>query len=223
MISRKLKAAFYGIAGPLMSFNGLIYKSFRAPVLGNTKTVRVQLGPGQQNYFNGWINVDANLFTAKIDVWADLRNQLPFKKNSVDIFYSHHVVEHLPDLKGHIENMYYCLKPGGKIRIGGPNGDSAINRFLANDTTWFGDFPDKRISIGGRFENFIFCRQEHLTILTFSYVEELLRGAGFVKINKRLPVKDTGFPELIDQQVLSKEWEDNFDMPHTLIIEAEKL
>jgi hypothetical protein len=28
---------------------------------------------------NGWISVDANFLAAKIDIWADLRNKLPFK------------------------------------------------------------------------------------------------------------------------------------------------
>ncbi|HZV69776.1 MAG TPA: methyltransferase domain-containing protein [Saprospiraceae bacterium] len=222
MISRRLKAAFYSLAGPLMKLNGVVYKSFRSPSKGDKKRILVQLGPGKANYLNEWINVDANIFSAKIDVWGDLRNPLPFKDNSVDFFYSHHVVEHLPDLESHFKSMFKSLKPGGKVRIGGPNGDSAINRFIANDSKWFGDFPYKRTSIGGRFENFVFCRQEHLTILTFSYLEELFGNAGFIKITNRLPVKDTGYPEIIDQQVLSKEWEDNFTYPHTLIIEAEK-
>jgi hypothetical protein len=29
-----------------------------------------------------------------------------------------------------------------------------------NDSGWFINFPENRQSIGGRFENFIFCRQE---------------------------------------------------------------
>ena len=222
MISRNAKAAFYTIAGPLMRINGFIYKGLRSPAKGNPKQVLVHLGPGQKNYLDGWINVDANLFTAKIDVWADLRNPLPFKENSVDFFYSHHVIEHLPDLQQHFAYLYSCLKPGGKIRIGGPNGDNAINRFMANDLSWFGDYPDKRKSIGGRFENFIFCRREHLTILTYSFLDELLSNAGFIKIIKRLPVRDTGYPGFIGEQVLSKEWEDSYDMPHTLLVEAEK-
>jgi len=206
-----------------MKLSGKMYKVLKAPAIHNSNIVLVHLGPGQKNYLDSWINVDANLLTAKVDVWADLRNPLPFKDNSVDIFYSHHVIEHLPDLQRHFDELYRCLKTSGKIRIGGPNGDMAIDRFVANDNVWFGDFPDKRNSIGGRFENFIFCRQEHLTILTFSFIEELLTKSGFAKIKKRLPVKETGFPEYINQQVLTKEYENDFDFPHTLIIEAEKI
>lgn len=202
-----------------MYANGLLYKYLRAPRRG---VVKVHLGPGQKNYLDGWVNVDANMFTGKCDLWADLRNPLPFRDGTVDFFYSHHVIEHLPDLPRHFREMYRCLKPGGKIRVGGPNGDSAIRKFVENDHAWFSDFPDRRASIGGRFENFIFCRGEHLTILTLSYLTELAAEAGFQNIRLCQPITETRFPEFIDPQVLSKEWEPTPECPHTLLIEAER-
>src|SRR5947209_5397502 len=94
MISRRLKAAYYSLFRMHMKINSMLYKAVRSPSEG---LVKVHLGPGQKNYLPGWINVDANLFTAKIDVWANLCDPLPFRDNSVDVFYSHHVIEHLPD------------------------------------------------------------------------------------------------------------------------------
>jgi len=222
MITRRLKATFYSLMGPLMRVNGKIYRQFRSPSASGNKTIKVQLGPGQQNYLDGWINVDANFISAKIDVWSDLRFPLPFRDNSVDFYYSHHVIEHLPNLPFHFQEMFRSLKPGAAFRIGGPNGDSAIHKFIQNDSEWFTDFPDKRKSIGGRFENFIFCRQEHLTILTFSYMQELLEAAGFVNLKKCTPTRETYHPAMVDQLLFSKEWETDFDFPHTLIIEGEK-
>ena len=219
MLSRRAKAAFYNLAGPLMLVNGALYRSIRAPKAG---CVKVHLGPGQGNYLSGWINVDANLFTARIDVWADLRNKLPFRTATVDAFYSHHVIEHLPNLAFHFHELFRCLKPGGVIRLGGPNGDSAIRKFLENDSTWFSDFPDRRTSVGGRFENFIFCRQEHLTILTFSWIEELATAAGFVELRVCQPKEETGYPAVFDSSVLEKEWESTPACPHTLIVEGRK-
>lgn len=218
MVSRKTKATFFATTSPLMKINGILYRYFRAPKSGELK---VHLGPGQNNYIEGWINVDANMFTGKCDVWADLRNPLPFRSGTVDAMYSHHVIEHLPNIHFHFREVYRCLRPGGIYRVGGPNGDSAISKFMENDLRWFGDFPESRASIGGRLENFIFCRQEHLTILTYSYLEEMMTDAGFTDLRLCLPLKETHYPELF-QECLLKEYESDFDTPHTLIIEGVK-
>jgi predicted SAM-dependent methyltransferase len=218
MMPRWAKAAFYAVCGPLMMANGRLYRFFRAPQQG---IIRVQLGPGRENYMPGWINVDANMFTGKCDVWADLRNPLPFHDETVDAMYSHHVIEHLASVERHLRDVFRCLKPGGVYRVAGPNGDSAIRKFVEQDASWFGDFPDKRTSIGGRFENFIFCRGEHLTILTYSYLQEIMNLVGFEKIDRCLPVTETRYPEMFGS-CLEKEWESCFDVPHTLVIEAVK-
>ena len=57
------------------------------------------------------------------------------------------VIEHLPDLPGHFAEMFRALKPGGVFRIGGPNGDSAIRKFVEGDSAWFSDFPDKAVAV----------------------------------------------------------------------------
>jgi predicted SAM-dependent methyltransferase len=204
-----------------MRCSAAFYRHFLAPVEG---PARVHLGPGHTNYLPGWINVDANVFTGRADVWADLRGPLPFRDESVDLFYSHHVIEHLPDstLPFHVAEMYRCLKRGGGIRIGGPNADEAMRKCLDNDVEWFSSWPDARRSAGGRFANFILCRGEHLAILTESYLRELLEDAGFVDIQRRVPGSDTGLAPWIDAAVLAKEPEPTPAAPHTLMVEARK-
>lgn len=218
MLSRTAKAAFYAVAGPLMTANGAFYRLWRAP---RRTGLKVQLGPGQEKYLPGWINVDANMWTAKADVWADLRNRLPFRDGTVAAMYSHHVIEHLPDLWSHFRDVFRCLQPGGVYRVGGPNGDSAIAMFTAGRSDWFWDFPDPRKSLGGRLENFIFCRQEHLTILTESYLREILEAAGFIDIRVCLPIRESGRPDLF-ANCMRMEFETHFDAPHTLVMEAAK-
>jgi len=219
MLTRIQKEAFYRLAGPLLAANALVYKALRAP--RQPASLKVQLGPGQKNYLPGWVNVDANMFSGKCDLWADLRNPLPFHKGTVDAFYSHHVIEHLPDLDSHFRDVFRCLKPGGVYRLGGPHGENAARKFLEGDANWFSDFPVKRKSIGGRLENFIFCRQEHLTILTPSFLEELLLAAGFSGMKFCLPKKETTRPDLFSE-CLALEYEDDWICPHTLIAEAFK-
>jgi predicted SAM-dependent methyltransferase len=117
MISHELRSLFYVAMRLPMRLNAIFYKSFRAPRAGK---VKVHLGPGQKNYIDGWINLDANFISARIDVWADLANPLPFRDASVDAFYSHHVIEHLPDptISSLFNEIFRCLKPGGMMRIG---------------------------------------------------------------------------------------------------------
>ena len=218
MLSLRTKAAFYLLADPFMKANGLLYRWLRAPRNGK---VKVHFGPGQKNYIVGWLNLDANMFTGKCDVWINLRNPLPFNDSTVDAAYSHHVIEHLRNLQSHFHDVYRCLKPGGVYRVGGPNGDAAIEKYIQNDKDWFGDFPVSHMSIGGRLENFIFCSQEHVTILTYSYLEELMSEAGFINIKSCIPSKQTNYLDLF-KECLAKEDESDFEHPHTLIVEGEK-
>jgi SAM-dependent methyltransferase len=221
MIGLVSRNAYYVFMAIPMRINGALYRRFRAPRAG---TVKVHLGPGREKYLDGWINVDANIFTAKADVLADLRNPLPFPDSSVDIFYSHHVIEHLPDslLPFHFAEMYRCLKPGGVFRIGGPHGDNAAAKLIAGDTDWFLDMPDNRASVGGRFANFILCGGQHLTILTLSYLAELATAAGFRNVRACQPCTETFHRPLIDDAVLKGEWPFSPECPHTLIVEADK-
>jgi predicted SAM-dependent methyltransferase len=204
-----------------MRVNAWIYRRFRAP---HTGVVKVHLGPGRRHYLEGWINVDANFISARIDVWANFACGLPFRSGTVDIFYSHHVIEHLPDdlLNAHFREMYRCLKPGGGFRVGGPHAESAARKLLEGDCAWFSDFPDNRRSVGGRFANFILCRGEHLTILTPSYLQEVAENAGFAEVHVRRAGYETGWREFIDTKVLSLEDQDSRDVPQTLIVEARK-
>ena len=221
MISRRLKSTYYLVFSLPMRINGALYKKFRCPRSG----LKVHLGPGQKNYIEGWINVDANFINARCDVWTDFAQSLPFPDNSVDLLYSHHVMEHLPDtqLQRHLSEIYRVLREGGGLRIGVPHLGNACHKYVQGDHSWFSDFPDKRLSIGGRFTNFIFCRGEHLTALDESYLTELARLVGFTDIKFCLPTKETTLDELgVNEDVLQKEWESDFSCPHTLIMEAKK-
>ena len=224
MISRETKALYYAVMRIPMRLSGLVYWAVRAPKRGNKTTIKVQLGPGQKNYLDGWINLDANFLTAKCDVWANLENPLPFRNDSVDVFYSHHVIEHLPDRKlvWHFREMFRCLKRGGMVRAGGPNGDMAIRKYLEGDEKWFGNFPDRHARIGGKLKNFIFCRNEHLTILTPSYLREIAEAAGFERISVCTPGRSTTNADLIEERLLEFETWSSPTEPHTLLIECYK-
>jgi prepilin-type processing-associated H-X9-DG protein len=131
------------------------------------------------------------------------------------------VIEHLPDrhLPTHFRQMFRALRPGGGIRVGGPDVGTACARLVAGDLGWFSTFPVARKSSGGRFANFVFCDGEHLTALSESYLRELAEAAGFVEIRRMLPCRESG---LVGREVLDLEYENDFEHPHTVIIEARK-
>lgn len=223
MTSERVKSLFYILLGPFMKASGALYRKLRAPE--GSEAVKVHLGPGQEKYLEGWINVDANFLTAKVDVWADLKNKLPFRDSSVDVFYSHHVIEHLPDklLPFHFREIYRCLKPGGVFRVGGPNGHAAMKKYFQGDKEWFHDFPDERESVGGKLANFILCRNKHFTILTPSYLDEISSKAGFPDISICEPKKETNYPELIGEEVLNQEIGHEYsEVKSTLVVEGQK-
>ena len=217
MTPRWVKQFFYLLLRIPMWINGRLYRAFRHPA----EPIRAHLGPGKHRYIAGWVNLDANLLSARIDLWANLMDPLPFRDGSVAAIYSYHVIEHLPDrhLPTHFREMFRVLGPGGGIRVGGPDAGNACAKFLAGDLPWFSTYPVKRESIGGRFANFIFCSGEHLTALSESYLRELAEAAGFVAVKRTLPCRQS---ELFGREVLDLEYEDDFETPHSVIIEARK-
>lgn len=217
MISHAVRVTYYALLSPIMRLNAAKHRLFDAPA----SSTRAQLGPGRNNYLPGWVNVDANLVSSHPDIWSDLRYKLPFRDSSLVAIYSHHVIEHLPNLDFHFHEMFRCLRPGGVIRVGGPNGDNAIIAMQRNNLRWFGDWPTKRRSIGGRFENFIFCKGEHLTILTESFLRELAEDAGFIDLKVVSP-KSTNYPDSFDGAVFDNEPLSSAELPNTLLIEARR-
>ena len=220
-IRQEYKRLIYFLSWPFHLVNGWFYRHFRAPRSG---VVKVQVGPGKRSYFKGWINLDGNMFTGTCDVWVNFHNPLPFADASVDLVYSYMVIEHLRDPFFHFQEMYRVLKPGGVFRVGAPNADTAIRKFVEKDIGWFWDFPDKRESLGGKFNNFIFCREEHLSITTYDFLEECATRAGFRKEDVHICRSglDTSFPNLIEPHVLETEYEGNRVDPYSHVIEGQK-
>ncbi len=221
MLSRRAKVGFYLVFGPIMRINGWIHSRFRSPSKSIPDLLRVHLGPGPKKYLAGWVNVDANMFTGKCDIWADLRHPLPFRDESVDAVYSYHVIEHLPDIEKHLTDVFRILKPGGVYRLGGPNGDTAIQKFVEGDHSWFDDWPDHYESIGGRMANYLLCRNEHIAILTESFLRELSLRAKYSRAVRLSAHIETEHPDLF-ADCIATEYERDNRYPRNLIIELTK-
>lgn len=209
--------AFWGIAKATLP-NYLFRRYFRRGLSTGSAT-HLHLGCGPK-YLPGFLNIDGNPFN-KIDFWLDVRNGLPFPSNSVDSIYSTHMFEHFyPDeLNPLLRECLRVLRPEGGVRLIVPNLESAIKAYIQSQNNWFYDsFPRHFDSLGGRFSNFIFCDGQHRTAFDFTYLDEVLKKAGFRKVEKSAE----GESRLYKSAVPVYEPGDSTDLPHHLYIEAFK-
>jgi SAM-dependent methyltransferase len=99
------------------------------------------------------------------DVKADICD-LPFEDNSFDFILCNHVLEHIPDDKKAMHELYRILKPGGI-------GIFQIPQDLSRETTFEDDTitdPKKRAKIFGQYD--------HVRVYGRDYFEKL-RSVGF--------------------------------------------
>lgn len=91
---------------------------------------KVQLGSGS-NGSDNYINMDFDK-NPGVDIVQDLRRKLPFPDNSIEEFYSHHVLEHFnyPELDSLLAEVFRCLKPGGKLISRIPDFEHSAKQFL---------------------------------------------------------------------------------------------
>ena len=155
----------------------------------------------------------------KTDMWLDVRCGLPFASASVDSIYSTHMIEHLyPDeLEKLLLECVRVLKAGAGMRIIVPSLSNAILAFQQNRHDWFyDDFPRHFDSLGGRFSNFVFCDGQHRTAFDLSYLDEVLRKAGF----KEVVESAEGKSRLYGETVPAFEPGDAAGLPHSVYVEA---
>jgi predicted SAM-dependent methyltransferase len=179
----------------------------------------LHLGCGPK-YLPGFVNIDANPFH-KIDMWLDVRNGLPFPSGQIQSVYSTHTFEHFyPDELQHVlTECFRVLKPGGGIRLVVPNLESAIAAYTQKRHEWFYDeFPRHFDSLGGRFSNFVFCDGQHRTAFDATYLDEVLRAAGFRQVEESAEGKSRVYGDSVPPYDPG----DSPELPHSLYVEAIK-
>ena len=190
MRSQGLKTLYYASAGRL-SICVLWWR--RITGNGGYADAYVNLGCGTK-YVPGMVNIDGNIFRKK-DIWLDVTLGLPFRDNSVHGVYSSHLLEHLSvqDVGRLLTECYRVLKSGGALRLVVPSLEYAIQAYIQDKPALLPDWPDRYRSIGGRFNNLMLCRNQHATLLDFTFMEELLKDAGFSLIYREEPGKSRYF------------------------------
>lgn len=78
------------------------------------KFVAIELGCGSHRKIKDAIGIDRTDYDS-VDIVCNLEEGLTFlPDNSIDVIYSFHFLEHLPDLGFFLSEIYRVLKPGGK-------------------------------------------------------------------------------------------------------------
>ncbi len=150
----------------------------RQPINADGK-VYVNLGCGA-NTSSEFLNVDARPMP-HIHFVNAVEDLSMFKNDSVDLLYASHVLEHVPrkDLLRTLREWYRVLKPGGILRFGVPNFDELINVYLSSGSN--------TESIVNQLMGQDPPYDDHHTIWNFHYAEEVLKSAGFKKIQTWSP------------------------------------
>ena len=215
MLPRRTKAFFYVAAGPLMRANGALYRAFLAPRDG---IVKVQLGPGQKNYLP---RLDQR---RREHVHREVRRlgryEVPAPVPRCDgrrlLLAPRHRAPARPGVS--LSRALPLLEAGRGLpdrRTQRRHGDQEIRR---GRRRLVHRFSRRRRSVGGRFENFIFCRQEHLTILTL-FVAARARNRCRLswRSSHASPAATPAIRNTSTPAVLALEPETTPECPHTLI------
>jgi predicted SAM-dependent methyltransferase len=120
--------------------------------------VILDLGCGKSKVRGAW-GIDIRK-EAGVQVLTDIERRLPFKSNSVDVVWLRHVIEHVRDLIGLMEEVSRICRPGGKVEIvvpyytsRGAFRDPTHVRYITEDTFQYFEPPtDYGINTNFRIE-----------------------------------------------------------------------
>jgi len=190
--SQLVKDLFYASVGRLSAVNLLRYEVCcrlrgRAAARWSGDPLVLHLGSGTHR-IAGFVNIDGNPLR-RPDLWLDIRLGLPFDEGSVDAAYCCHMMEHFGerDVRKILAETFRVLRPGHGLPLVTPDLRKAIEAYVRGDVQWFNDFPDRRRSLGGRFNNYLLCGDQHKLMFDATFLEEILRDIGFVQVSETVP------------------------------------
>ncbi len=104
--------------------------------LKNNPEPKLHLGSGGK-IIEGWLNGDK--FNPKADIYLNVYDKLPFKKNSIKNIFLEHLIEHIKvdKIPFFLSEMYRILKPGGVVRITCPDLEIFVKMYYEDNKKFF--------------------------------------------------------------------------------------
>jgi predicted SAM-dependent methyltransferase len=148
-----------------------------------TSTIR-RLNWGCGNHTRpGWINSD-NKQAPYIDMSCDIRDGLPLGNGSMDYVVSIHALPEVPyeQLVPVLQELRRVLAPGGVLRISLPDLLKGVRAYERGDVEYF-KIPDEDAkSLGAKLVTQLMWYGYSRTLFTPEFIEEVLRKAGFSRV-----------------------------------------
>lgn len=138
---------------------------------------------GHNNVIEGFINIDANLYTIA-DIKSDI-NKIKLQDNSVEIIYTSHTLEHLPRnlIVSSFKEYYRVLKKGGKLYFSVPNFEFLSRKILEEVDKENTNYKLVDILIGIIFGGQINQYDYHFNGFIYKTLKKDLLEIGFSKVD----------------------------------------
>lgn len=163
----------------------------------------------------GWINSDQKE-GAGIDLTCDIAHGLPLQSASLDYAVSVHALPEVPydRIVPVLQELRRVLKPGGILRLCLPDLLKGVRAYERGDRDYF-LVPDADArSLGAKLITQLLWYGYSRTLFTAEFIEEMLRKAGFCRVEHCAYRQTSGpHPEIVDL--------DNRE-PESLYVEAYK-
>jgi predicted SAM-dependent methyltransferase len=106
--------------------------------------------------------------------YLNVRRRFPFRDDSVEAYFSSHMLEHLPifDAKRALQEIYRTLLPSGFVRFVLPDLEIAVERYDREDPVGFLEMVFSNHAPTGE-------KNRHHWMYTAPYLERMLREVGF--------------------------------------------
>jgi predicted SAM-dependent methyltransferase len=138
--------------------------------------MKLHLGCGNK-HIDGYVNIDIRYLPGvdEVNNVGKLRN---YKKESVDVIYASHVLEHFSrwEYMFVLHRWYELLKPNGILRLGVPDFNEIVNYYLKT--------KDLRGISGILYGGQDYSENNHYWVWDFETITKELKDIGFKKVYK---------------------------------------